>query len=223
MRLKILLLGLLLAGCKSLPDSTANVGDAGQLLVSVGAVARWHVDKYELRYRKRDNTQDGALIWFATGMDTTSTGPDDPYDFREPRIAGTVVVRTLPAGDYEIYRADATGVNGIGSGFMQLSQYDFRQEFSIPFSVKSNETTYLGRFVAWGGGIFALVHTYKVDLGPPLQFVVSNHIDEDSRIALKKKYVLGPVNQSVPDVNILYVPFFVSNITTIDDNVLQVK
>jgi hypothetical protein len=223
MKFRMLLLAMLFTGCAASQESTRSGDETGQLLVSVGAVARWHVDRYELRYRKRDGTQDGALVWFATGMDVTLPGPGDPYDFREPRIAGTVDVKSLPAGDYEIYRADAAGSNSIDPGFLKAAPYDIRQEFSVPFSIKPHETTYLGRFVAWGGGIFALAHTYKVDLGPALQFVISNHIDEDSAVATKKKYLLGHINQSVPDVNLLYVPIFVSKIPPIDDSVLQVK
>ncbi len=197
---------LLLAGCSTvdrLPTDYAGA-DAGKVVVGIGAAAGTSYSSYALLFRKRDasagaeNAARGRFIYFQTNTFSKQTP-----DYRSPVESGVVLVHSMPPGEYEIYNFDVF-FNG---GTVQTN-FGSRNNFSIPFSVKRGETTYLGNYQA-----NAL--TGKNVLGIPRPagavFVVSDRLKDELAIAeAKTKSRLDSAHDATPQPSQIVNPYFVS-------------
>jgi hypothetical protein len=116
---------------------------------------------------------------------------------------GVVVTRKLGPGNYEIYEVDM----GTGGG-MSYTTYTSNQPFSIKFTVRSGETTYLGNYQA-----HKLTGRNWLGLTIPAGavFTVSNREQADLELARKKlpDVVFGPVTNATPEVEAIANPIFV--------------
>lgn len=194
-RLFLLALCVLLAGCVSNPVHRGYKGqDAGVLIFSAGAIgAPLDVDFY---YRK---------LGQPSGYRTT--GGDGSISYN-PRLLlrgtldytghemGKVHVEHLEPGDYEVYTWSLVG-NGMVS---ELDLMPHRGDFSLPFTIKPGQATYVGNFaaVAIGGE--------GVPPGAIFYYVVSDKHERDIAIARQKEPNLPPVTIQVTDVSKLGEP-----------------
>jgi hypothetical protein len=198
---------LLLVGCASIERVPTDYAgpDAGTVVIGIGAAAGTSYSSYAMLFRKRysvQGTESPTTIGRLTYFQTNIFYKQQP-DYQRESEAGVVLINSLPPGDYEIYNFDVF----YNSMAMQRN-YSSRAPLSIPFTVRSNETTYLGNYQA-----------NRLDgrnlLGLPLPagavFVVSNRSKTEMEIAqAKKKGITGSFADATPDVKAIASPFFIS-------------
>ena len=112
-------------------------------------------------------------------------------DIEEGANKVVVGVHALKPGDYEIYTFGTFGFNG-AVGYPS-------GEFSLPFSIKPGETTYIGNFDSRPGAF-------------TISFVVTDRHERDMAIARRKEASLpAAVTMAVPDVARIGSPYFRPN------------
>lgn len=107
------------------------------------------------------------------------------------RATGKVIAVRVPAGQYEVFQFGFGG-SVAGTGLAWSS----RKPFSLPFTVRPGEATYIGSFAR------------APSLGTPLQpqlgaagyFIVSDESERDLKIARDRDPALPPVRTEVTDV-----------------------
>jgi hypothetical protein len=124
---------------------------------------------------------------------------NDP-DFESHEI-GRVVVKRLKPGNYEFYTVGIDGPSNMFGGV----RLESRQNFSVPFTIKPGEATYVGDFT------FILPVVPEAAPLPRAEtangyIVLSDQHDRDIPIAQKKTPDLGPVTVAVPDAATLGSP-----------------
>jgi hypothetical protein len=126
-----------------------------------------------------------------------SPRPNDlDYQGRE---AGRVITRELPPGAYEIHDFGFRGtliVAGV--------EWSSASPFSIPFTIKPGEATYLGNIARAP----SLGTPLERELGAVGYFVISDQSERDLPLARAKTPTLPPVRMDVPDVTALGHPMF---------------
>src|SRR6185295_15979079 len=103
--------------------------DAGYLVMSLRHTRDVDFLSFVLNFRKLDRSDSGYFHYLNP---STPLGLVRSPDFSPDNDVGTVIVRALPPGDYAFYRFSL--VTGIGV------------RFSLPFTIRAGETTYLGEF-----------------------------------------------------------------------------
>jgi hypothetical protein len=192
----------LLAGCATVdfvPTDYAGP-DAGKVVLGIGAATGTLNSSYSLKFRKKGlaTTEKPAIGWF-TYMQDNLFHRQEP-DYQSPTEMTLVLVKSLPPGEYEIYNFDVTP---FGS-----TNYSSRYNFSIPFSVKAGQTTYIGNYQA-----NKLTTKNLLGLSEPAGafFVVSDRMQTELPIAeTKSMSKLEPVQDSTPEPGQIGSPFFVS-------------
>jgi len=147
-------------------------------------------------------------------------------DFKDTDEEGIVVVRALPPGDYEFFQFSGEEQLGIRIPRTRYTvrpgDYEFfplagenrqaiaRARYSMPFTIKAGETTYLGNF--------HLLVRRQTNGFPGLNsfsgyfFRLTDENSRDLAIAKNKKpLAAGPVNVAVADEVQLHAPLFNSN------------
>lgn len=205
--IKGLLLGLVafLAGCATvdrLPTDYAG-HDAGRVVISMGAATGTSYSSYSLLFRKRgsdaaENKPVGRFTYFQTNMFYKQTP-----DYHSGDEAGVVLIHSLPPGDYEIYNFDV-----FFNGGMVQKNFFSKIDVSIPFSVRSGETTYLGNYQAnrlTGHNIIG------ISIPAGAVFAVSDRLKDELPIAqVKSKGAVDTAKNATPDPKAIGNPFFVS-------------
>lgn len=186
---------LLLSGCVAdRVDSDYRGKDAGTLVFSEGNIGSTLIST--LHYRKVG--QSSGVTFGGDGI--IYNNPNSIFGYTPDfsgHETGQVTIQHLEPGDYEIYTYQIDG-----TGMVTLSWFP-NKTFSIPFTIKPNQTTYIGDFecVALMGrsplGLKLLAGGY---------FVVTDQHDRDIEIARKKEPGLPPVTISVTDVSKLDAP-----------------
>lgn len=165
--------------------------DAGMLVISMGTIGSTVMDTYLLNYKlaeeKPNRLTGDPYFWY---------GPTDifggPKDFTGREI-GQVQVHRMKPGNYEIYTYLLKNAVGISEKVWAPDK-----AFSIPFTIKPGETTYIGDFA----GVALLGGYYPVDG----YFVLSDQHERDIPIARRKEPGLMPVAISVADPFALGIP-----------------
>jgi hypothetical protein len=119
------------------------------------------------------------------------------------REAGRVISRELPPGQYEIFDFGFSGtliVAGV--------EWSSASPFSIPFTIRPGEATYIGNFARAP----SLGTPLEGQLGAVGYFVVSDQSERDLPIARTKAADLPPVRVEVPDVSALGHPMFYATV-----------
>jgi hypothetical protein len=203
----VLLLIAALTGCASIdrvPTDYAG-SDAGRVVVGIGAATGTSYSSYSLLFRKKgaassssDRPSIGRFVYFQT-----NTFYKQAPDYQSADEAGVVLVQSLPPGEYEIYNFDIF----FNAGTVQ-NNYSSRAEFSIPFTVKPGEMTYLGNYQAnrlTGKNFLGL------SLPAGAVFVVSDRLNSELRIAeAKTKSTYGAASNKAPTPSSIGNPFFQS-------------
>lgn len=205
---KLLLVGLalMLAGCATtnrVPTDYAGA-DAGQVVLGMGAANGTSYSSYSLMFRKRGAAAAGEAP--STGRFTyfqSNIFYKQAPDYQAATEQGVVLVNSLPAGDYEIYNFDVF-FNG---GTVQKN-FGSRADFSVPFTVKPGQVTYLGNYQANGlrGENFL-----GMALPAGAVFAVSSRMAAEMALAqAKSKAPLGEATDATPQPSRVGNPFIVS-------------
>ena len=140
--------------------------DAGHIVISLGASTETKYNSYKLFIRKIDKSLNSGVAYLVNNIFKPMK-----KDFVDNDSHGIVVSYAMPAGDYEIYNFDV--FNNLG---LIQTNYSAKEDFSIPFSIKPKQTTYLGEYIAYsiGGSTGGVI------------FIVKNEMPRDIRIAKRK-------------------------------------
>jgi hypothetical protein len=172
--------------------------DVGHAIVSVGHTKETNYYSYKLLFRTKDQMSHNNVGYFTP---TFSKMNDDDY-VTETTI-GTVEIMKLPPGDYEIYNVEI--FENLG---MLQTTYSAKNEFSIPFQIKPNETQYLGEFIAVNLGKKFL----DASIGGAY-FILDDKMERDINYIKKKNpdSRLGNIINIVPDPEAIGCPLIRSD------------
>ncbi|MBI4987909.1 MAG: hypothetical protein HZC23_03715 [Rhodocyclales bacterium] len=197
-----LVAALMLSACSSIPDvrNEYQGSDAGRVAIGIGASSNTYYSSYAFMFRKvgENNVDSNRFVYF---QDNVFSAQKRDYD--NPEENGVVQSFRLAPGYYEIFNFDVF-LNG---GTIQKN-FGSKKDFSIPFNVRPNETTYLGNYQAnmvtgknffgftiLAGAVFVVTDREKADL---------DHV--------KKRLPnvsFGPVSNATPKVKAIANPFLV--------------
>ena len=174
-------------------NSDYRGADAGTLIFSTGSVFPMNFTFY---YRKAGQGTDPTSIFGAGEIDCACVGfwhaqMSDP-DYVGPPETGKVFVQHLPPGDYEVYTYGFSGTIIVAS-----VSWSPRKVFSLPFSIKPGQATYIGNFVRGP----SLGTKLEPTLGAAGFFMISDKHERDIEIARRRDPGLPPVTVSVTDVS----------------------
>jgi hypothetical protein len=186
--------------------------DAGYLITSIEVISeagykhftlfgRPSPSSYALTFRQGDHVQPFTLGHLHRYSKETRDFGDDAHD-------GEIYVVRLPPGPYEIYNFTVDWAAPDGAIYRPSSNkyVHAEEDFSIPFSIKAGQSTYLGSFGA--------VATSERFLGAPkptgAKFWVRDQSERDIPIARSKVPELPPIVVQIPDVDSLHNDVFVS-------------
>ena len=180
------LLSVGLIGAASAREPPAYSGpDAGYVVLAVGTSSN-HYSNYRLHLRKNgDTTFDQYFEYIPRDLFVGQSA-----DFSEPDEKGVVISRPLPPGDYEIYNLEV--LRTVSRDFWKA-----KDDFSITFTVKTGETTYLGDF---RGMMLGQPRLFGPS-GDGAYFIVSDKSARDLPLARSKKDTpaKGNVTNAIPD------------------------
>lgn len=201
-RILMLFAAILLSACGSIPDvrNEYQEPNAGRVAIGIGASANTHYSSYALNFRKIGDkeAEPNRFVYF---QHNEFSAQKKDYDNADEN--GVVQSFRLPPGDYEIFNFDIF-MNG---GSVQKN-FGSRKEFSIPFNVRSNETTYLGNYQAnlvMGNNFFGM------SIAAGAVFVVTDREKVDIELAKKRlsNVSFGPISNATPTAKSIANPFFV--------------
>jgi hypothetical protein len=160
---------LLLVGCVStIPTPGSPSENMGTLVVSVGSKSPFGASAHKLQIRDPRTGAFTEAIYLENNMFRTT-----------PRVVDTpeenvgVLTVNLPAGEYSVYDIVTNF-----AGYPASISFQSKTEFSIPFSIRRGEITYIGQFLAHrvvGKNILGR------DIPAGTYFVVSDEQDRDMR------------------------------------------
>lgn len=192
----------LLVACGSIPDvrNEYQGPDAGRIVIGIGASANTYYSSYSLMFR-RISDKGGDANQFVYFQDNVFAA--QKRDYENTKENGVVQSFRLAPGDYEIFNFDIF-LNG---GTVQKN-FGSRKDFSIPFRVRRNETTYLGNYQAnmvTGKNFFG----FTIPAGAV--FVVTDREKADLELVRKRlpDVSFGHVSNETPGVSAIANPFFI--------------
>ena len=125
------------------------------------------------------------------------------FDYDNAREQGVVMIKSLPAGEYEIYNFSVY----FNTGTLEKT-FSSREDISIPFTVKPGVTAYLGNYQANG---LSGKNFIGVSLPAGAVFVVEDRLGGELKLAQSKEPgVSAETNTFLPDVERLGSPFFIA-------------
>ncbi len=169
--------------------------DAGYAVASIAAKSDTEYSSYRFFFRQRGVEGTRNFVWLQNNMFSS-----DKPDFTVPGESGEVQAIKLAPGEYELYTFSV-----FQNGYPAQMTYEPRENFSIPFTVRPQRTTYLGEYMAiatYGENFFGM----KVKGGPI--FVVSDRQARDIPIAKTEEPGITAVQAAVPGAAQLRPPLF---------------
>lgn len=205
-RLLAVFLALLLCACANVQRLPTDYSgpDAGKTVVGIGAASGTRYSSYSLLFRRvgqsaaaAEPKEVGRIVFFQTNMFYAQKP-----DYANSAEQGVVLIQSLPPGDYEIFNFDIF----FNAGTVQTN-FSSREPFSIPFTVKAGETTYLGNYQAnriSGKNILGL------PVASGAVFTVTSRLEDDLRIARGKDGMVRADGQdATPSPRRIGNPFFI--------------
>jgi hypothetical protein len=166
--------------------------DAGHLVMAIShAKSGVNLTGVTIHFRKTDRSYSGFINYETLRI----LGFNLAADFEESDHIGAVIHRRLPPGDYEFF---------FFTGGPPTFSYLVR--FSLPFTIKTGEITYLGDFHLFeipseGEGALRGAAGYYV--------IIEDRNGRDLEIAGNKRFPpTGPVTMAVASAETLNVPLF---------------
>lgn len=185
---------LFLAGCATPYTALMDYkgADAGTVVVGAGISQNAGFSQVGVTVRRR-GTPNVASVDYSGGGSFLSA----PRDFENQQEHGTITLLKLPPGEYELFRYGGNYRYG-----RYIYYFSPRKEFSIPFTVKTNEITYLGRYIVHGIPAIANELPYAARL------MVDDKRDADITVAKKKRPALenASVTSFAPKVGEFIAP-----------------
>jgi len=179
--------------------------DAGTLIFSTSTL-RISMN-FSFFYKKKGDARDADSLDGAGDIVCRCVGLWHPImsdpDYNTGYESGKVQIQHLPPGDYEIYTLN------FGGSLPGLATVEWfpKKGFSIPFTIKAGEATYIGNFARHP----SLGTPLASQLGATGYFIVSDKSTRDIGIAKTRDPNLPPVTMSVTDVAPLRLPFLLPN------------
>lgn len=193
---------IMLSACGSMPDvrNEYQGADAGRIAIGIGASANTHYSSYSLKFRKLGD-KEGESNRFVYFQHNEFSAQKRDYDTAEEN--GVVQSFRLPPGDYEIFNFDV-----FLNGGMVQKNFASRNEFSIPFRVRANETTYLGNYQA---NLSMGKNFFGMSMPAGSVFVVTNREKADLELVKKRlpNVSFGTISNAAPTAKSIANPFFV--------------
>lgn len=208
------LLSVILSGCAGVDFiPTGYIGpDSGIVILGIGASTGtrgrglWYAT-YSFYFRKRiplGQVEKKSLGIFQFCQSDHFFCQREP-DYQSAGETGVILVNTLPPGEYEIYNFDYFFTNG----WVQKTTWS-GMDFSIPFSVKSGQVTYLGNYEAQRITTKNFTRTKLPSEG--VIFKVTDRVKSDMEIAeTLKNDKLDVSENATPTPRTLINPFFLFN------------
>lgn len=169
------LLALTLSGCSTLPGDYArsHTPGTGCFIVGWGDQPNNTANRTSgVSFQGAGNPEHGALSYSHLMLKLLATGTQ----FKDEDGQGTMFVRYVPPGTYELFDPYVSVVS-----YPMVETFKPKTRVSIPFKVKANECTYVGRF---------LMNPFK------LEFRWVSRKDNDVKLVaaqLPPNFVLGDV------------------------------
>lgn len=131
---------LQLAGCATneLTSAHNTATHDGYVILGLGAANAVDYADYALKLHAKNGTHETTIVYRRDNLLRATH-----RDFQNSNSSGFVAVRQLPPGEYEVYAFHAFNPEQIN-----FSGYQSSRTFSVPFTVRSGEATYLGDFIA---------------------------------------------------------------------------
>ncbi len=195
---KIIFLSFLLYGCAISDVRNEYKGsDAGRVVIGIGATSDTKYSSYALMFRKIGADENNRFIYFQHNSVSAQK-----RDYDNAKENGVVQSFNMAPGSYEIFNLDIFQ----NSGTVQKT-FKSKVDFSIPFTIQSNQTTYLGNYQAQqltGENFFGM----KIQAGAV--FMVSDRLTQDINLVRKRipnLVIESPKNQT-PNIDSINSPFF---------------
>lgn len=171
-----------LAGCApTLPTYTG--ADAGRAVIGIGAGPETRNFMLNLSYRRVGSEASGMFHFSQLSL-------AERPDYRD----GVIRTELLAPGEYELYTYSATRYVG-----MTQTSFKPRQPFSIRFTIRPGETTYLGNYEAYHVTRPQLFGLLSQDVA--IAWVVSSRITRDMALLSGRDTAvrLSPATDATPD------------------------
>lgn len=202
LRVLLALLITSITGCATTPDYAGS--DGGKVVIGIGAGPNTQFSHYALLFREAgekkrsdDQTAAGRFTYYHGDLFRRQAP-----DYKKEDETGVVLALSLPPGNYEIFNFDIF----LNTPFFQTN-YSSRTPFSIPFVVRTGQTTYLGNYQA---NRTTAPNLLGVRVGSGAVFAVSNRLVADLAIARKKDPAINDTAEdATPSVSSVRNPFFV--------------
>jgi hypothetical protein len=189
----VLAFTLILSACTTPSERNQYQGaDAGRVAIGIGAAAKTTYSSYTFLFRKIGDKEVNRFSYFQDNFFSAQK-----RDYQSQEENGVVQYLKLPPGNYEIFNFSIAFITGNVD-----KHFSSHNDFSIPFMIRSNETTYLGNYQAnklVGRNIFGL------PLPAGAVFVVSDREENDLKLVEKRS----------PEASLLHVSNFTPSPTSI--------
>lgn len=200
MRFLIPLVALLLTGCvKQLEVRDEYKGeDAGRVAIGIGATTKTNYDWYIIHFRNLETKAKGRFVYHQNNLFRAHK-----RDYETQDENGVVWYFNLRPGRYEIFNYTIY----LHAGTSEINWYS-RKDFSIPFTIRPNETTYLGNYQA---NLMTEKGAFGVAMPNGAKFVVTDREKRDLELVRNRipNVAFGSVNNATPKPEAIGTPLFV--------------
>jgi len=175
--------------------------DAGRLIIAFGSNHGMDYAGYRLNYRAKSGCGKAFISHLHANFNIfTALLPQKQPDIDDAAEEAEVWVVPLAPGEYEFYDFEIWSDNGI-----VRNRFSPREEFSVPFTIKTGTSTYLGDFRAMALNGRNIVG-FPVEGGA--YFMISDQSDRDLKIAKAHDPAVTEVEKAVPDAKTLGSSYF---------------
>lgn len=192
-----------LVGCASTTQMPSDYegADAGKVILGLGAMNGGAAySSYDLRFRRIDGAQTESVGRF-TFLPNNVFSSKKP-DYQNSQETGVVLVKSLPAGKYEIFNFNIF----LNMGMTQTN-FSSKEPFSIPFTVKAGQVTYLGNYQA---NKLTAKNTFGMEIPSGAAFAISQRLMTELGIArASDSKIPATAEDSTPNVSNIKSQFFI--------------
>jgi hypothetical protein len=199
----------MLAACTTGVPPAYRGADSGKVVIGIGATNNTYYKSHTFLFHRMGTKKtsmplesEGNFLTYYQNPSALHTS--QTHDYETNAENGAILLAELAPGDYEIY--NFSSVLRSGGGYFEIASS--KSDFSIRFTVRPNETTYLGNYQANAiRSSTALFLKYSSGI----VFVVSDRMRDDITLLMKRHpdVNLGKTIDYTPSVASIMNPFFV--------------